>query len=427
MADLPSWTIILRDRATGNAVGEFIQYANASYTKRLNSAGSAAATISLDDPICYLIEPLATVLEFRRNGALVWSGPIVSREDNMPSRSVTIQATGYFDVLNHRVLREERVVFTDVDAGQIAAALLSKTNTNSPTGISLASVETTATRTRTYKRFASVGGIISDLSQIENGFDFEVLGTEMRIFRQQGIDRSASAARGVNQTVLGYQAAKQNIANFSRRIDTSKFTNRLSVVTIASTEIVQDSDSVAEYGLYETTEDIAQVSADVGRAYAAAEVAVRGLPIETIDVALIPADEDERAPRFDGNAVTDTHFFGLGDKVRVIIQDPAFPLIDQAFRVFGATLSLDSNGSERVTSLQLAAPLRTKISTVGMIFRDSGGVFTPTMAGNPTSPVRIDRVGYYVESQPYINPPVGQTWIVGDPTYSILGMTTILS
>jgi hypothetical protein len=424
---LPIWKMVLFDRSTGLAIGEFTQYSSGSYTKRLNAAGSAAATLSLDDPVCAFIEPLATVLTFERNGVIVWSGPITSRDDSLPGRSTTIQAVGFFDVLSKRVFRQERTVFTNVDAGQIASAILAQANAQFDTGITLTTVETTVSRTRTYRRFSSMGSAIVELSQVENGFDFEVVGTEMRVYSEQGDDRSASAANGVDQVVLGYQAANQNISTFSRKVDTAGFTNRLSAITTGSVEVVEDSNSVSEYGLYEVTEDLGQVSSDVGRAYAAAEIAVRGLPMETIDVSLITIDEDERCPRFDGNPGDDSHYFGLGDKVRVVIQDPSLPLIDQAFRVFSATVNLDANGAEKVTGLQLAAPLRTTISTIGMVFRDSGGIYSSLNAGNQTSAVTLSGDGYTVTSQPYVNIPAAQTWIVGDATYSVLGVTTILT
>jgi hypothetical protein len=419
--------MVILDRSTGLTIGELTQYSSGSYTKKLNSAGSATASISLDDPVCAYIEPLATLLAFERNGSVVWAGPIVSREDSLPNRSTAIQAVGFFDVLLKRIFRQERTVFTNVDAGQIASAILAEANAQFDTGITLTSVETTVPRTDTYRRLSSMGEQIFKLSQIENGFDFEVVGTEMRIYAEQGEDRSASAAAGVDQVVLGYQAANQNISTFSRKVDTGNFTNRLNAITVGSFEIVEDSNSVAEYGLYEVTQDLGAVSADVGRAYAAAEVAVRGLPMETIDVSLITVDEDERCPRFDGNSNDDSHYFGLGDKVRVVLQDPALPLIDQAFRVFSATLNLDASGAEKVTGLQLAAPLRTTLSTIGMVFRDSGGIYTPLNAGNDTSAVTLTGDGYAVTSQPYVNIPAAQTWIVGDATYSVLGVTTILT
>ena len=424
---LPIWKMLLFDRSTGLAIGEFTQYSSGSYTKRLNAAGSAAATLSLDDPVCAFIEPLATVLSFERNGVTVWSGPITSRDDSLPGRSTTIQAVGFFDVLLKRIFRQERTVFTNVDAGQIASAILAEANAQFDTGITLTTVETTVPRTDTYRRLSSIGEQIVKLSQIENGFDFEVVGTEMRIYAEQGEDRSASAAAGVDQVVLGYQAANQNISTFSRKVDTAGFTNRLSAITTGSVEVVEDSNSVSEYGLYEVTQDLGPVSADVGRAYAAAEVAVRGLPMETIDVGLITVDEDERCPRFDGNSNDDSHYFGLGDKVRVVIQDPSLPLIDQGFRVFSATVNLNASGAETVTGLQLAAPLRTTISTIGMVFRDSGGIYSSLNSGNKTSAVTLTGTGYSVTSQPYVNIPAAQTWIVGDATYSVLGVTTILT
>lgn len=426
---LPLWKVLLFNRSSGAALGEFTQYANASYTKKLNAAGSGAITVSLDDPIASLIDPLDTVLAFERNGTIKWSGPIITREDSVPTRSVAVQAVGFFDVLIKRVFRQDRTVFTNIDAGQIASAIVAEANAQSDTGIRVTSVETTSNRTRTFKRYSSMGQAITELSQVENGFDFEVVGQSMRIYAQQGVDRSITAAAGVDRVVLGFQAATQNIASFTKRIETANFTNRINVVTVGSTEIVEDSESVALYGLYETTEDLRDVSSDIGRAYAAAEIAVRGMPMETIDVTLISVDEDERSPRFDGSSQFDTHYFGLGDKVRVIVQDPGLPLIDATFRVFGATLQLDQNGAERVTGLQLAAPLRTNITTARpeFEFRDTGGVFTSTNAGNPADAVTYDGDGYIVSSQPYVNIPASQTWIVGDPIYSLLGVTTILT
>jgi hypothetical protein len=423
---LPYWKVLLLNRATMQKIGEFTQFSSASYSKRLNSAGSASISCSLEDPVSQAIVPLATVLAFERNGHIVWSGPIINRDDSLPNRSVSAQAVGFFDVLMKRVFRQNRTAFTNVDAGQIAQAIISEANAQSPTGITITSIDTTVPRTRTYSRFSSMGQAIVELSQVENGFDFEVVGTEFRVYANQGVDRSASAAAGVDQVVLGVQAATQNVATFSRKIDTSSFTNRVAAITTGSIEVVEDTDSVTQYGLYEVSQSLGPVSSDVGRAYAAAEVAVRGLPIETITVSLLPTDEDERVPRFDGNGNDDDSYFGLGDKLRVVVQDPDLPLIDQAFRVFGATVSLDANGVERLSDLQLAAPLRTNISTTGMVFRDTGGLYTATNAGNPDTTITVAGDGYTVLSIPYVNVSTTSSWIVGDAVYSILGLTTVL-
>lgn len=425
--DLPFWKVLLFDRSTMLEIGEFTQFSNASYSKKLNSSGSGAIACSLEDSVAQAAVPLSTVLAFERNGIIVWSGPIVNREDSLPSRSISIQATGFFDVLMKRVFRQFRTAFTNIDAGQIAQAIIQEANAQFPTGITVRSIDPTVTRTRTYNRFSSMGQAIMELSQVENGFDFEVLGNEFSVYKSQGIDRSASAKEGVDQVVLGLQAATQNIATFSRKIDTGSFTNRFAAITTGSIEVVEDTDSVNEYGLYEVSESLGQVSADIGRAYAAAEVAVRGLPIETISVSLIPVDEDERSPRFDGNDNDDSHFFGLGDTVRVIVQDPDLPLIDQGFRVFGATLNLDANGVEKITDLQLAAPLRTNISTTGMIFSDSGGFYSGSAVGNPASAITNFGSGYQVSSIPYVNVSPNYTWVVGDSVYSVLGISTILN
>ena len=423
---LPFWKVVLLNRATMQKIGEFTQFSSASYSKRLNSAGSGSITCSLEDSVAQSIVPLATVLAFERNGHIVWSGPIINRDDSLPNRSISAQAVGFFDVLMKRVFRENRTAFTNVDAGQIAQAIVSEANAQSPTGITVSTIDPTVPRTRTYSRFSSMGQAIVELSQVENGFDFEVDGTEFKVYANQGVNRSASALPGVRQVVLGLQAATQNIASFSRKIDTASFTNRVAAITTGSIEIVEDSDSVAQYGLYEVSQSLGPVSSDVGRAYAAAEVAVRGLPIETITVSLIAADEEERVPRFDGNGNDDEHYFGLGDTLRVIVQDPDLPLIDQGFRVFSATVTLDVNGVERITDLQLAAPLRTNISTTGMIFRDTGGLYTAQNAGNPDTAVTVSGDGYTVISVPYVNVSSTSSWIVGDPVYSILGLTTVL-
>lgn len=424
---LPIWKVLLLDRASMQSIGEFSQFSGASYSKQLNSAGSGSLSCSLEDPIAQYIVPLSTVLAFERNGIIVWSGPIINREDSLPSRTVTVQANGFFDVLLKRIFREFRTVFTEVDAGQIASAIVAQANTQASTGITVTSVETTVPRTRTYNRFSSMGQAIQELSQVENGFDFEVYGTEMRIYSEQGVDRSASADEGVSQVVLGVRAATQNVTTFSRKVDTSNFTNRFNTITTGSIEVVEDSESISTYGLYEVSESLGPVSADIGRAYSAAEVAVRGLPIETIAASLMSADENERVPRFDGNDFDDQHFFGLGDKVRVIVQDPNLPVIDQAFRVFKATVSLDANGVERVSDLQLAAPLRTNISTVGMVFPDTGGVYTASNSGNPDTATTVDGDGYAVTSIPFVNVSTTKPWIVGDSTYSVLGVSTTVS
>ena len=42
---LPIWKMVILDRSTGLTIGELTQYSSGSYTKKLNSAGSATASI----------------------------------------------------------------------------------------------------------------------------------------------------------------------------------------------------------------------------------------------------------------------------------------------------------------------------------------------------------------------------------------------
>lgn len=421
MTALPQWTIGLMNADTFAKYGEFTQYSGASYTKRLNNAGSCAVSLSLDDPISTYVQPLSTAIYFERNGRMVWSGPIIIREDSLPDRRVTIQAVGYFDRLLKRMFREFTTSFVGSDAGAIAQALVAIANEQRDTKIIVKSVEPTQTRDRTYRRFASIGEAIVELSQVENGFDFEVVNNEMTIASKLGYNRGLNSI--VSPCVFAYQTAQNNIASFTRRDDASSLVNRFNAICSSSIEVVADEGSINSYNLIEATQDLGQVNSNIARAYAAAEIAVRGLPIETYDVSLVSVDEDNRCPRFDGNVLDDVHFFGLGDTVRLLIEDTKLPAVDVDLRVFAATLSLDANGNEKTTSIQLAGPVRTTFSTLG--FPDAGSYYSATRAGNSVTSTTYTSGNASFESIPIGNASLGVLpWVIGQ---SILGSDTVLS
>ena len=64
--------------------------------------------------------------------------------------------------------------YTQVDAGDIAADLVDLANQAWPTGLGMGTVDTTVNRDRTYEEDKNVGEAITQLAEVEGGFEFRV-------------------------------------------------------------------------------------------------------------------------------------------------------------------------------------------------------------------------------------------------------------
>lgn len=103
MANLITWYAF--DYLTNNRLGE-VPLSSVTWSQPLNSSGSLSATINLRDPFVREMEPMATTMPGKTvllgviDGAVVWSGVIMSREFTGSTGQLTIGAQDLLCVLD---------------------------------------------------------------------------------------------------------------------------------------------------------------------------------------------------------------------------------------------------------------------------------------------------------------------------------------
>jgi len=118
-------------------------------------------------------------------------------------------------------------------------------------------------RNLTYQIYQNIGQAITDLSNIEGGFDFEVNPVTRALDIYYGTVKTGSTifGRGVNrpEVVFGYRWGPSNLSNASRTTDGSKLMNQETATGRYGTGQQTDTASVATYGLYEEQQTLSEV------------------------------------------------------------------------------------------------------------------------------------------------------------------------
>jgi hypothetical protein len=106
-----AWRFYLVRSSDMARLGEFTKIKSRQLSVKLNQSGSFQADVSMDDPSAALINPGTTGVQAVQDGVTRWSGVIVNAQHrlNGADRNIAIQATGWFDLLNHRVMRDNTV------------------------------------------------------------------------------------------------------------------------------------------------------------------------------------------------------------------------------------------------------------------------------------------------------------------------------
>lgn len=115
-------------------------------------------------------------VRLKRNNVVVSAGQIVQATStiNTDQRTILINALGWFDLLGTRYT-DQLVAFSQVDQGDIAWQLIDATQQrdNGDFGITQGNIQTSILRDRTYN-FKNIKNAITELSEVQGGFDFEI-------------------------------------------------------------------------------------------------------------------------------------------------------------------------------------------------------------------------------------------------------------
>jgi azurin len=230
MSANPHWEVALA-RSSDLQEIDGLPYAF-SLSPIFNRPGSLSMTLPLDADVAYQVVKHSTCVTCQRNDQLRWSGEIVAVVKDPQAMTLSLTATGWLDILNHRFVRPEEeasLVFVDQVGGEIARSLLAVANAQTdtsgivrPTRLTFGSAQDTQTRTRAYKRSQSFGAGVQELSDIENGFDIFVDPLTRAV-----TTRAPDAFQRRGDVIFEYGV---NLANAPQTDDGSSSANRINVV-----------------------------------------------------------------------------------------------------------------------------------------------------------------------------------------------------
>jgi len=288
-----------------------------------------------------------------KNKNIVWSGPIWTRNLDLNADKIEISAVGWFEILMYRHFYAEKT-FTNIKDTTIAFDLLNTANADIPTWITAGSSASNVNRTITYNVWQSIGEEILALSDMESGFDLEV-DPETRQLNLKPYNQFADRTN----VPFGYNWGPNNISNIVIAENGGEMRNRVSVV--GSNNMVKNypyppvssasssvSQSQTDNNLLAEIIEMTEVSDEnVLNAIAESEGGIKEYPQVNYEITLKPQGPSNPYDFFED--------YGLGDKIYFTAQKSVEGkniVIEKAVRIFGASISIDENGKEVVSSLQ---------------------------------------------------------------------------
>lgn len=242
-----------------------------------------------------------------------------------------------------------QVVYTNTAASTIATNVINEMNGDynigsmvswGPFGRSVVVTGSHTNRSRTYKRYENVGKILQELSDIESGYDYYIdpATGNLNIVASRGTNLSSTIG-------FGYNAYRDNLASVTRQYDGTTVANKVIVQGRYGTGLSTDGTSESNYGRMEDVVGLSQVTGtSILAAYATAETTVRANPRETVSI--VPKAGMYPQPYSE---------YWLGDTVKLVVNNPdETNLVNKNIRIFGISISMDDNGNEAVTALEVA-------------------------------------------------------------------------
>lgn len=358
---MANWDFILANSADLSEI-DVIGTANSRQIQtQMNRGGALSFTMNTFDDVAKYVKKAKTCVKAKRNDSYVWTGPVWTIAGDLAQRTMQIGCVGWQEILARRLLnpgQDSDQPYNALDQGLIAMNLLGKANAQglilpgaaSSTFITPGFVQgsgSTGLRTHSYKIWDNIGNEIQALSDIENGFDYEVhpITRELNIYYPRiGIDRP--------DIHFGFQAGPWNLEDVQVQEDASRYCNRFAALgkLTGQYQMVEDVMSMGDIGLFEDTASISDVSDDsVLMAFAGSEIAFR---LNPVTYALVPLQQS--ALEDDEDAVEIPRLFedfNTGDTFRFSTNEGPYIFDKQAARCFGASMTIDDNDNEKLDTI----------------------------------------------------------------------------
>lgn len=352
----------------------------------LNQPGKATFWLHLEDERTKYVEELKTCVVCYRNGKAIFSGPVfecVENADNTSNATLQVTAMGWFELLNHRIVHTGREweemlsksgesytpVATEsalqlyygrlvepfgIPRNEIAVDLINRANIDVPTGITIGLNPEVSSLNYTVPQFHPVGELISQLTSIENSFDFKIdpLTRKFNIYYNQIKENSTiyglgqDRGQGIRFTYPG------NCIIINRSAYGTKTQNRTEAQGQYGVEKGESLSSISENGLFEKSESLTDVvNIDILIAYANIQTLTLEQPFKiiTFNPRSVNDSESHAVPRpFEDYDIGDIVYATFKKGPRFVVGYPN----PQPVRIFGLNLEIDDTGREKITQIQ---------------------------------------------------------------------------
>jgi len=225
---MPNYNIVLL-AADGSALQTIVDFESLHMEFNLDKA-NVIPNIIIDGRVGPQIDSvveLATDIVVYRNNVKLFRGRIHYTQDNIgPNRhTVTLSAIDYRGLLDRRIFNDSITnnPWNNVDQGTIAWEIVDLTNINTDAGnwdigVDSSSLTTGVNRDRLYEPGQNVGQALQQLSEVINGFDYEI--DANKIFRlfypERGTEKSFVLDLGGNVLQVSRTVSSSDYANSIR-------------------------------------------------------------------------------------------------------------------------------------------------------------------------------------------------------------------
>lgn len=286
-----------------------------------------------------------------KNNEWVWSGPIWTRNLDLNEEKIDVSAVGWFEILMYRIFYAAKTYSSATwDEGEIVFDLLNMANQDFNTYITPGTNSTSTPRTRNFETFMSIGEEIINLSDTENGFDMEVTPYTRKLNLKEPNEYADR-----KEIPFGYNWGPNNIANLTIEENGGEMRNRYIVTgsngiaySYPNTSGSSGSASQIDNNLLVEVNQITEENDPIFlQAVANGEGQIKELPITNFEMSLKPFGPANPYGIFE--------HFDIGDKIYFTVQkqiDGRNLILEYEPRIFAATVNIDEEGREVITSLQ---------------------------------------------------------------------------
>lgn len=342
------WEFFLAESDSMETVADITHEAqDKGFQLSMNREGAATFRMPMASEKSQYLNPWEYCLIARKNHNTVWSGPVLTTSENWQDGMISVSCTGWLRTLINRYITAASVTYTNMNEGQMAFNLLNLANNYQvdgvarPTGITAGTNSTTATRTKTFERWESIGNAIQSLTEIESGFNLDIdpETKELNIYKWNDFNDN-------DEAIFGFNWGPSNVSEITRDIDGDVMKNQTFVVGQFGNYQAYTVPSIEQHGLQQQVITISELGDnDIGQAIAVAEDTFNAYPRVNLSFTPKTGGEDVVVPSLFED-------YNIGDKVYLTAVAENFKITNQPLRIFGLSFTIDSNNTERISGIE---------------------------------------------------------------------------